>query len=251
LTDPLCPWVPYPPQNYGHQYSLSALVDVRDDHHKLIRQLGAAGTVLLKNKNNTLPLKKPMNIGVFGNNAADLTVGQYSLRIPNGGPANGDYDIGTMPVGGGSGTGRFTYVVAPLEAIKARGQAYGALVQYVTDNKAIAAGGLAVLQPSPPDVCVLFLKSWADEGEDRVSLIAEWVRSFPPSTKLHVRMLHPTSMVRLYNIEACSLSHSSMLTLLIFYLLEFHSRGRTDRQGLPKHYCCSSRRSSKRASVER
>ena len=116
-----------------------------------------------------------MNIGVFGNDAADFSAGQYSLNIGFGaGISAGDYDIGTMAVGGGSGTGRFSYIVSPLEAIKARGQSYGALVQYITDNKLIAAGGLSSLQPSPPDVCMVFLKSWASEGDDRTSLIAEW-----------------------------------------------------------------------------
>jgi beta-glucosidase len=133
--------------------------------NRLIRDLGAAGTVLLKNTNSTLPLKNPMTIGVFGNDAADFTTGEY--------PQN-DYDIGTLPVGGGSGTGRFTYVVSPLEAIKTRGQSYGGLVQYVTDNAAIVNGGLSALAPMPLDVCIVFLKSWASEGEDRTTLIAEW-----------------------------------------------------------------------------
>jgi beta-glucosidase len=133
--------------------------------NRLIRDLGAAGTVLLKNTNSTLPLKNPMTIGVFGNDAADFTTGEY--------PQN-DYDIGTLPVGGGSGTGRFTYVVSPLDAIKTRGQSYGGLVQYVTDNAAIVNGGLSALAPMPLDVCIVFLKSWASEGEDRTTLIAEW-----------------------------------------------------------------------------
>jgi beta-glucosidase len=106
-----------------------------------------------------------MTIGVFGNDAADFTTGEY--------PQN-DYDIGTLPVGGGSGTGRFTYVVSPLDAIKTRGQSYGGLVQYVTDNAAIVNGGLSALAPIPLDVCIVFLKSWASEGEDRTTLIAEW-----------------------------------------------------------------------------
>jgi beta-glucosidase len=133
--------------------------------NRLIRDLGAAGTVLLKNTNSTLPLKNPMTIGVFGNDAADFTTGEY--------PQN-DYDIGTLPVGGGSGTGRFTYVVSPLEAIKTRGRSYGGLVQYATDNEAIVNGGLSALAPMPLDVCIVFLKSWASEGEDRTTLIAEW-----------------------------------------------------------------------------
>jgi beta-glucosidase len=76
-----------------------ANVDVRQTHARLIRDLGAAGTVLLKNTNNALPLRAPRNIGVFGNDAGDLTNGLYSLKL--GGEAN--YEYGTLPIGGGSG----------------------------------------------------------------------------------------------------------------------------------------------------
>ncbi|CAI6332454.1 unnamed protein product [Periconia digitata] len=160
-------------KDWRFNFTLGETVDVRADHHKLIRELGAAGTVLLKNKNNTLPLKKPMNVGVFGNDAADLTAGQYSLGQYSL-LAGGDYEIGTLPAGGGSGAGRYTYVVSPLEAIKARAQSYGALVQYVIDNKLLATGAAGVLQPALPDVCLIFLKTWATEGDDRTTLIADW-----------------------------------------------------------------------------
>lgn len=158
---------------WTQNYTLGPLVDVRADHAKLIRELGAAGTVLLKNVNSTLPLKEPKNIGVFGNDAADFTNGQYSLAL-TAGISGGNYDIGTLAVGGGSGTGRFTYVVPPLDAIKTRGHSYGALVQYITNNAAVTAGGLSLLSPTPLDVCIVFLKSWASEGDDRATLIAEW-----------------------------------------------------------------------------
>ena len=177
----------FPQSAYTFNFSYGPIVDVRSEQHtkyasssyrlvilipadfarsnRLIRDLGAAGTVLLKNENSTLPLKKPMTIGVFGNDAADLTTGEY---------LQGDFDIGTLATGGGSGTGRFSYIVPPLDAIKTRGQSYGALVQYVTDNKAIASGRLSALAPSSPDVCIVFLKSWATEGDDRTTLVAEW-----------------------------------------------------------------------------
>ncbi|KAF2648787.1 glycoside hydrolase family 3 protein [Lophiostoma macrostomum CBS 122681] len=163
----------FPEAEWVHNFTLGPLVDVRAQHASLIRELGAAGTVLLKNTNNTLPLEQPQEIGVFGNDAADLTAGQYSLSVSTG-LASGDYDIGTLPVGGGSGTGRYSYVVPPLDAIKARGQTYGAHVQYITDNFVISNGGLTSLAPTPPEVCIVFLKSWASEGEDRTTLIAEW-----------------------------------------------------------------------------
>lgn len=54
------------------------------------------------------------------------------------------------------------------------GQSYGALVQYITDNVAITGDGLDQLSPTPLDVCIVFLKSWASEAFDRTTLIAEW-----------------------------------------------------------------------------
>ncbi|KAK5130730.1 hypothetical protein LTR08_001717 [Meristemomyces frigidus] len=150
-------------------------VDVRDDHAKLIRELGAAGVVLLKNVDNALPLKAPKNIGVFGNDAGDLTDGLYFAGDPD--ITNQGFEFGVLPVGGGSGTGRFTYVVSPLEAIKARAaqQDNDALVQYVLNNTLIADGGLSgIVYPTPPDCCLVFLKTWATEGYDRSTLLVDW-----------------------------------------------------------------------------
>ena len=76
-----------------------ANVDVRDDHAKLVRDLAAAGTVLLKNTNNALPLKAPKNMGVFGNDAGDPTNGLYTLKFVG----EQNYEYGTLAVGGGSG----------------------------------------------------------------------------------------------------------------------------------------------------
>lgn len=142
---------------------------MRGNHANLIRELGAAGVVLLKNDNNTLPFKSaPRNIAVFGNDAADLTDGLYPQD---------DSSIGVLPVGGGSGTGRMTYAVSPLEAIKswAARQHPRSLVQYVTNNSLINEGsGWSQIAPLPPDVCFVFLNTWATEGEDRTSLDVDY-----------------------------------------------------------------------------
>lgn len=64
---------------YPHNFTLGPAVDARHQRHaQHIRDLGAAGMVLLKNINRALPLTTPMNIGVFGNDAADLSRGQFS-----------------------------------------------------------------------------------------------------------------------------------------------------------------------------
>lgn len=67
-----------------------------------------------------------------------------------------------------------TYVVPPLDAIKARAAQQGndALVQYVLNNVLLASGkGFPSVYPTPPDVCLVFLKTWATEGSDRTSLL--------------------------------------------------------------------------------
>ncbi|OLN97641.1 putative beta-glucosidase G 2 [Colletotrichum chlorophyti] len=138
--------------------------DVQRDHGKLIRKLGAEATVLLRNVNGTLPLKAPANIGVFGNDAAD--------------PADGlvfgaGFEIGTLSVGGGSGTGRHTYLVSPLEAIKAHARKTGSRVQYILNNKVLAAGDFSSLYPIP-EVCLVFLNTFASETYDRTSYEADW-----------------------------------------------------------------------------
>lgn len=124
---------------YNWTRNAQSSVDVRGDHKKLIRELGAAGIVLLKNVDNALPLKAPKNIGVFGNDAGDLVNGLYSLSGLN--LADGNFEFGVLAAGGGSGTGRLTYVVPPLDAIKRRAEQDDALVQYVLNNTVTTASG--------------------------------------------------------------------------------------------------------------
>ncbi|KAF4630304.1 hypothetical protein G7Y89_g7831 [Cudoniella acicularis] len=143
--------------------------DVRSDHATIIRNLGAAGTVLLKNSNQVLPLKTPKTIGVFGNDAADLTDG---LTFVDPLPLPG-FDIGTLDVGGGSGSGRHTYIVSPIEAIKSRARSIGARVEYITSNAIISTNDFHSIYPTP-DVCLVFLKTFTTEGYDRTTFEADW-----------------------------------------------------------------------------
>lgn len=159
-----------------YQQSLGDLVtnpparDVRGDHAKLIREIGAAGAVLLKNVNNTLPLTIPMNIGVFGNDAGDLTDGLIYQDPP---ATNVGFEHGTLDIGGGSSSVRHTYLVTPLDAIKERAKGIGARVQYILNNDRVAAGDFHSIYPVP-EVCIVFLKTFAAEGFDRVSFEADW-----------------------------------------------------------------------------
>ena len=67
-----------------------------------------------------------------------------------------------------------SYLVTPLDALKARANQDGTLLQYVLNNTLITQpGSLRTIAPIP-EVCLVFLKSWASEGSDRVSLEADW-----------------------------------------------------------------------------
>ncbi|GKT61512.1 beta-glucosidase 2 [Colletotrichum tofieldiae] len=137
--------------------------DVRGNHSKLIREAGAAGTVLLKNVNSTLPLLQPKIIGVFGNDAGDMTDGFYRpSEIPDG------VNTGTMIIGGGSGTGRASYIVSPLAAVQAKAREIGAEVLYVTNNDVLARDDFRSVYP-PPEICLVFQQTFASESFDRTS----------------------------------------------------------------------------------
>ena len=51
---------------YSQQHPI---VDARGDNAKLIREIGAASSILVKNVNNALPLKNPRYLGVYGYDA--------------------------------------------------------------------------------------------------------------------------------------------------------------------------------------
>ncbi|WWC86304.1 uncharacterized protein L201_001177 [Kwoniella dendrophila CBS 6074] len=98
-------------------------VDVRDDHWKLVQHIGASSTVLLKNVNNTLPLKAPRKMTLIGSDLAP------SYKGPNGYSDRGG-DEGTLAMGWGSGTCNFPYLVDPLEAISLQARKDGTTLDW-------------------------------------------------------------------------------------------------------------------------
>jgi beta-glucosidase len=161
---------------YGHQSPLAALYpdvparDVRANHAQGIREVGAAGTVLLKNLNGTLPLSNETSFGLFGNDLPDPTIG--SVYLGDGDAAVG-YQMGTLDIGGGSGTVRHTSLVTPLDAIRSKIRSLGGRAQWLFDNDEIADGRFRSIYPVP-QVCLVFLKAYATEGSDRPDLDLQW-----------------------------------------------------------------------------
>ncbi|KAF3031612.1 hypothetical protein E8E12_002364 [Didymella heteroderae] len=163
---PILPWKAVSAQNIEDwNFGPPKNRDVRDNHGEFVRELGAAGAVLLKNE-GALPFSKLRNVAVIGNDAADLSQGQFALNNTN--PVGPEF--GANAVGGGSGVGRFSYFVSPLEAIKMKMGA--GLTQYILDNK-IAVESIGSLYP-PPEACVVFVKSFTSEAYDRSTLALDW-----------------------------------------------------------------------------
>lgn len=159
-----------PRSTWSRNYTLTGEKsrDVRMDHGDYIRKHGAAGSVLLKNVNGALPLKAPRNVAIFGNDAGEPTQSSQLNQI--------NFEYGTLAAGGGSGTGQFTYLVTPLQAIQQRVKDDGGLVQYWLNNTLIANSNVSnlVIPRAQPDVCIVMLKTWAQEIEDRPHLSVDW-----------------------------------------------------------------------------
>jgi len=94
---------------------------------RVIREMGAASTVLLKNVNNTLPLSSPETMALIGGDLGPSWLG------PNGFEDRGGLN-GTLAMGWGSGTAQFPYLIDPLQAITARAREDGTDIDWWFDN---------------------------------------------------------------------------------------------------------------------
>lgn len=134
-------------------------VDVRGDHASLIRSIGARSTVLLKNVNNTLPLKKPKFVAVIGDDAGANSLG------PNGCPDRGCSN-GTLGMAWGSGSASFPYLITPDTALQAQAIADGTIYQSITDNW--AQSEIADLVSQANVTAIVFVN--ADSGEGYIDV---------------------------------------------------------------------------------
>jgi beta-glucosidase len=134
-------------------------VDVRDDHAALIRNIGARGTVLLKNRNHALPLKKPRFLAVIGDDAGPNPLG------PNGCGDRG-CDNGTLGMAWGSGTANFPYLVTPDTALQNQAIADGSRYESVLNN--YATSQIRALVSQQDVTAIVFVN--ADGGEGYIAV---------------------------------------------------------------------------------
>ncbi|RPA94948.1 thermostable beta-glucosidase [Choiromyces venosus 120613-1] len=149
-------------QDFGYEHELvkegygrvNYNVDVQANHKSVIRKIGADSTVLLKNVDGTLPLRKVKQIGVFGSDAGEAIYG------PNG-CSDRSCNNGTLAMGWGSGTSNFPYLITPLEAIKTRAIQDNTIVQSVLHDYAYTQINYTAPQAT---ACLTFVNSNAGEG---------------------------------------------------------------------------------------
>ncbi|KAE9407346.1 glycoside hydrolase family 3 protein [Gymnopus androsaceus JB14] len=137
-------------------------VDVQEDHYKLVREMGAASTVLLKNVNGALPLTgKERSLFMAGSDAGPSDIG------PNEYSDQGGVPTGILAMGWGSGTANFTYLISPYEAIQHRarqGRSRTSISWLFDDFNLDRAGNMAIQQ----SVSIVFIAS--DSGEDYITV---------------------------------------------------------------------------------
>ncbi|KAK4703614.1 beta-glucosidase, partial [Phenoliferia sp. Uapishka_3] len=158
---------------------LNEHVDVQADHAKLIREIGAASTVMLKNERFTLPLAACdyKRYGIFGSDAGQNPDGPNSC-VDRG------CDSGTLAMGWGSGSANFPYrtsvipscstfthasltVVDPLSAIQTfvHSQNPTAVVEGMTNDYNYFQAQAVARQA---DICLVFVN--ADSGEGYITV---------------------------------------------------------------------------------
>ncbi|KAK3349617.1 glycoside hydrolase family 3 protein [Lasiosphaeria hispida] len=145
-------------------------VDVMDDHAQLIEEIGAAGTVLVKNVNGTLPFNKPRFLCVYGYDAIVKAVPWKNHdRYGGGYEVNFGWNTlnGTLITGGGSGSTTPPYVVSPFQALQER----------VAKDRGVLRWDFYSEDPETPyvnaDACLVFINAYAGESFDRTSLTDE------------------------------------------------------------------------------
>ncbi|KAH7924410.1 family 3 glycoside hydrolase [Leucogyrophana mollusca] len=149
----------YPPVSFNMNDPLDPAtnfhINVQSDHYTVVREIGAAGTVLLKNERGVLPLDKPRSLVLVGSDAGPPTSGPNEYVDQGGDPS------GILAMGWGSGTDNFTYLISPYEAIQARAREDQTSVFWNFNDWDLDAAGNDVIGM---EVAIVFVNSDSGEG---------------------------------------------------------------------------------------
>ena len=154
------------------------IINARQPSSNSVLLSGAVeGHVLVKNTNNSLPLKKPQLLSLFGYDGQDQPVwnfgyNEYSFDGPSSGPLDTTVRFirnSTLWVGGGSGANSPPYVSSPFDALQQRAIEDGTSLYWDFSNSGDTAPVAAA-----SDACLVFINAWAEEGLDRPGLNDTW-----------------------------------------------------------------------------
>ncbi|KAG6980877.1 putative beta-glucosidase M [Fusarium oxysporum f. sp. conglutinans] len=181
----------FPPPGIGMPLNTSQphrRINARDSAAKnTILASAVEGHVLVKNINNALPLKKPLEVAVFGYSAhvprmygpsgigtgwrlgfSSANVSQVLEKfagtfVP---PFQGTARYGTIIIGGGSGANAAPYISSPFDALSQRAWEDDSSISwdFEQQNPTVAAEA---------DVCLVFINAFASEAFDRPQLYDE------------------------------------------------------------------------------
>ncbi|KAG7100012.1 hypothetical protein E1B28_001799 [Marasmius oreades] len=146
--------------NHPNNEATNEHIDVQANHKDVVRAIGAASVVLLKNVRGALPLNKPRSLILVGRDAGPSVIGPNS---PGGGPAA----QGILAVGGGSGAAGFPYLISPYEAIQARARDDHTSISWVLDDFNLPS---AASLSTGKSAAVVFVNINSSEGSDRKNL---------------------------------------------------------------------------------
>ena len=147
---------------------------ITEERKKLQRRAAAESQILLKNEDNILPLKKGIKkIAVIGNDAQDRDCEKDDDIMCKS--DKNEVQNGFIPLGYGSGTTTFSYLISPLKGIKEYAEQNGITVvdsgtlEYIDDDKGVhksAVENFDIAQDVArnADVAIVFVK--ADSGEE-------------------------------------------------------------------------------------
>ncbi|KAJ0118201.1 hypothetical protein J7T55_008984 [Diaporthe amygdali] len=165
------------------------------DHTELIHEIGAAGTVLVKNVNGTLPFKSPKFLNIYG---YDATIKSEAWQNPS--RYGGGYEVnfgwetfnGTLITGGGSGGSTPSYIIDPFMAISER----------IRKDRGTLRWDFWSENPSPAysnaEHCLVFINAYASESFDRLTLKDEFSDNLVKNTAANcsstIVVLHSTGV---------------------------------------------------------
>lgn len=154
----------YPPVEMGPMVTVNKHVDVRtEEAYRVAYETAAEAIVLLKNKNNTLPLNGNIKkLSMFGKAGFPNELGPGCGSVVG---CQTEQQLGASAMGFGSGAATLPYFITPYDALNERARKEKAMVDYSYGQNTSDPSFSFIAQNSHANV--IFAMSYAGEGEDR------------------------------------------------------------------------------------